>query len=154
MRVIHNGGVVGQVGSVGIEISPDQLEQLQQGRPDRDDAVGVMRWQLAWALAHRSLEELAAEARVSAARLAAFLEQPAMVAGGGITLAEAGRLMRLMELVIDDRDQAEELDDHRRLANCYVEMAAMDYGLALRRARQARAAFRAANPAANRLGLD
>jgi hypothetical protein len=152
MRVFQ-GGTVGQVGS-GFVIDEDQLEQLRQERPDRDDPVAVLRWQAAWALAERSLDDVAAEARVSAGTVAAFLGEPATVAGGRLTLAEAGRLMRLMELVVEDRALAGEADDHRRIAACYLEAAGLDFDAALRRARQARREYRAANPAANRLGLD
>lgn len=133
---------------------PAHLEHLLVPPEDRDDAVAVLRWGVAWALEWRTLEQLAVEARVPVAALSAFVEQPAVVAGGVLTLAQAARLMRLLEVRIEDRELAGEADDHRRIAQPYIEAAGLDYRRALRRARRVRRAYRAANPGASTLGLD
>lgn len=132
---------------------PDHLLHLQERPADMDDAIAVLRWSLAWMLDVCRLGAIARRARVDADRILAFLEAPARRAGACLTFAEAGRLIRLTENRIDDRELADLVDEYRRIAEPYLEAAGLNYGKALRDARETRRAFRAANPQAARLGL-
>lgn len=135
-------------------LCPAQLEQLRRPPEDRDDAVAVMRWQVAWLLVEKSVATIARESRVPAATIVYFIRSPARVAGGVLTLGQAARLMRLLEVTVEDRELRADFHEHRRIAQPYVEVAGIDFARALRRARQVRRAYRAANPGASTLGVD
>jgi hypothetical protein len=135
-------------------LCPAQLEQLRRPPADRDDAVAVMRWQVAWLLVEKSVATIARESRVPATAIVSFIRSPARVAGAALTLGQAARLMRLLEVTIEDRELVDDFHEHRRIAQPYVEVAGIDFARALRRARQVRRAYRAANPGASTLGLD
>lgn len=124
------------------------LLDLQNPPADRDDAVAMLRWALAWQLDRSTVDEIAGQAGVDAGRIVAFLEAPAATAGECLAFAEAARLMRLAETRLEDCSLAGQADDHRRIAEPYIEAAGLDYGLALRAALEARASYRAANPEA------
>jgi hypothetical protein len=132
---------------------PRQFEHLQRPPADLDDAVAVLRWSVAWWLESRSIDALASRCRVPVERIVAFLEAPARRAGDLLLFTEAARMMRVVEVRVEDRESVGELDDLRRIAEPYLEVAGIDYRRALRRARQVRRAYRAANPGASTLGL-
>jgi hypothetical protein len=123
---------------------PDHLVHLQDRPFDPDDAVAMLRWALAWRLDLCRVDTIARRVRVDAGRLMAFLEAPARRAGELLTLAEAARLMRLLEERIVERDLLGELDDYREIAEPYIEIAGVHIGRAIRQAKQARRAWRAA----------
>lgn len=123
---------------------PDHLAALQEPPVDRDDAVAMLRWSLAWRLDICRLETIARKSRVDSGRIMAFLEAPARHAGECLTFAEAARLIRLTENRIEDRELADDAHDYKRIAECYIEVAGLHYGKALRLARRARSAHRAA----------
>ena len=133
---------------------PEHLEHLLDPPADPDNAVAVLRWCLAHSLEVRSIETIAGGAGVSADLIWAFLEAPADRAGDLLTLAEAGRLARFQERRFEDRELRDEVDDYRRIAQPYIEVAGLHYGEALRRAREVRDAYREANPDAYTLGLE
>lgn len=133
---------------------PDHLLHLQERPADMDDSIAVLRWSLAWMLDVCRLGAIARRARVDANRILAFLEAPARRAGECLTFAEAGRLIRLTENRIEDRELADLVDEYRRIAEPYLEAAGLDYSKALRAARSMRRSFRAANPGADRRGLE
>jgi hypothetical protein len=99
---------------------------------------------LAWRLDLCRVETIARQARVDAGRLNAFLEAPGRAAGDYLDFAEAARLMRFLEQRIVDRDLCGELDDYRQIAEPYIEIAGVNVGRAIRQARQAQRAHRAA----------
>jgi hypothetical protein len=132
----------------------EQLEQLRRRPADLDDAVEVLRFSLAWRLEADDVDAVARASGVEAGRVECFMLAPARQAGQLLTLAEAARLMRVVEARVEDRGLAGELDDLRRIAEPYLEVAGINFGVALARARQARRAYRAANPAAPTLGRD
>ncbi len=123
---------------------PDHLVHLQDQPADPDDAVARLRWALAWRLDLCRVETIARQARVDAGRLNAFLEAPGRAAGDYLDFAEAARLMRFLEQRIVDRDLCGELDDYRQIAEPYIEIAGVNVGRAIRQARQAQRAHRAA----------
>lgn len=135
------------------------VESLLVRPADRDDLVAAMRFAIAWRVeGGQGLDDLAAAAGVEVARLIAFLRAPAARAGELLTLAEAGRLARVLEERLVDRDLEDEYDDAVAIAEPYIEIAMVDgvegsYRRALRTARAARQRHRAANPDAVRLGL-
>jgi hypothetical protein len=127
---------------------PDRLQHLQDRPTDLDDAVAVLRWSVAWRMVDAPVEVIARESGVALGRIVAFMEAPARRAGDLLTFAEAASLMRVVEVRVEDRELVGELDDLSLIARPYLEAAGLDYGRALRRARQVRRAYRAANPSA------
>lgn len=121
---------------------PPNLEHLQEPPADRDDAVAVLRWSLAWRLDICRLAKISRITRVPADRIMAFMEAPARRAGDLLTFAEAARLMREMEERIEDRELADEAARYSRLAVPFIEIFGCDYGKAVRFAKHARKRYR------------
>jgi hypothetical protein len=131
-----------------------EFDHLVAKPADPDDAVAVLRWNVACFLDHFSVEQIAESAGVRAGRLRAFLEADAATAGELLTLAEVAGLLRVVEARIEDREIVAELEEYERVAKPYVEAAEFDFGLAMRRAVEVRDAFRSSNPTASRWGDD
>jgi hypothetical protein len=108
--------------------------------------VASLRWSIAQSLDFRRIEELVEGSGVPADRILQFMRAPADRAGDLLTFAEAGRLTRFHELLLEDRELRDETDSLRRIANPYIEASRLDYAEALRRALEVRDQFRAANP--------
>jgi hypothetical protein len=139
---------------------PWRLRRLLKSRKDRDNLVAKLRHSLAWQIDELGLAAVARKTRISADKVIGFLSLPERQAGSLLTVAEAGRVARLAELRLEDR----ELHDNYRaawgLAAVYVEAAGLDHGAAVARAIEVRDLHRAANPdactmlAASRLTVD
>lgn len=133
---------------------PDRYRHLLQRPADRDDSVADLRWALACHLEGWSLAKIARVSRVAVERIVAFLEAPARRAGDRLTFAEAARLARAVERRLEDRELGDAAKLYWSVAAPHVEVAGVDFDKAVRRARQVRRAYRAANPTASTVGLD
>jgi hypothetical protein len=128
-------------------VSPDDLEghldRLRQERPGEGATiVDDMRFSIAWSLDLDPIDVVAAAAGVPPQRLLAFLVAPAEAAGELLTLAEGARIARYCGLGLEDEQSVQELRGMRRLAEPYLEAAALNYDEALRRARAVRREYR------------
>ncbi len=116
---------------------------------DLDNAVEVLRFNVACLLDHMTLEEIAAAGCVGADRLVRFMDAQPDTAGERLTLAEAAGLMRVAELRLEDREIVAELNEYARVAKPYIEAARFDFAAAARSGREVLDSFRAANPTAS-----
>lgn len=121
------------------------VDELLDRPRDLDDLVGMLRFSIAWHLDVEPIGTLAAMARVDVDRLAAFMRASARQAGELLTLAEVARLARVLGERLVDRSTEGELEDMRKIAECYMQVAANELGTvagcyrrALRTARAAR----------------
>jgi len=133
---------------------PDRFRRLLERPADLDDAVAVLRWAIACHLVSWSISKLARVSRVDADRIAAFLDAPDRQAGQVLTFAEGARLARAVERRLEDRELGDTAGLYWQVAAPYVEVEGVDFNRAIRRARQVRRAYRAANPGEATVGLD
>lgn len=136
-------------------VAIDVAELLERPR-DPDDLVAALRHAIAWRIeGGETVAELGGRADVRVARLVAFMQAPARVAGELLTVGEVGRLARALDERLVDRDLEEQYRDAWRLASIYLEVESADglegaYRRALRTARQVRRDHRARHPGADR----
>ena len=139
---------------------PWRLRRLLKSRKDRDNLVAKLRHSHAWNVDEMGLAAVARKTRISAEKIIGFLSLPESKAGSLLTVAEAGRVARLAELRLEDRELDDNYRDAWAIAAVYIEAAGISYAKAAAKAIEVRDLHRAANPdahtmyAASRLTVD
>ena len=128
---------------------PWRLRRLLKMPKDRDNLVAKLRHSLAWQVDEFGLAVVARKTRVSADKIIGFLSSPQRKAGLLHDLHEAGRVARLAEMRLEDRELHDKWDEAWKLAAVYIEVAGIDYEKAAATAIEVRDLYRAANPDAN-----
>jgi hypothetical protein len=128
---------------------PWRLRRLLKSRKDRDNLVARLRHSLAWNVDEMGLAAVARKTRISADKIIGFLSLPESKAGSLLSVAEAGRVARLAELRLEDRELHDKWDEAWTLAAVYIEVAGIDYEKAAATAIEVRDLYRAANPDAH-----
>ena len=128
---------------------PWRLRRLLKSRKDRDNLVAKLRHSLAWQVDELGLAAVARKTRVSADKIIGFLSLPESKAGSLLSVAEAGRVARLAELRLEDRELHDDYREAWAIAAVYIEVAGISYDKAAARAIEVRDLHRAANPDAH-----